>query len=330
MGYLIKKYSTIFRGPFMMYWKVRNLTGAITKHMGHIYDEVYKKIPEDEQNNEVSNALDEIKKLIKEMEKTGEREFKFLFDLGFQQEDLLNPLVKLEKSLKRLKNIIPDEKEVKNIMEEIGQVIKERMVKTLRELEKYDKLEYKEVMNVINAAEPTDKMTFMNKMKTIFKDIDVSQFRNLPIRKNVRAFKRDLQHIGRDIKIVEKDIKEFEKDLKDPKKVASLTRVKVKIEAHAKKLADAYVKGYYDAYKAMKRVFQLAYLLEQHEDLINIEMEEWVADKKLPTSPVKKDIQEIKKIRTEFSGDMHDIAQALRRIYQKEKKIERGLLGMAA
>ncbi len=332
MGYLTQKYSTIFRGPWITYIKERRLTTRITKHMHHIYIEIFKKIPDEVEKHKVTKALKDIKKLEKELGYTEKEEYKFIFDESYQEEAVLKKIENIEKRLEQLKAKAGAEhkKEIEALVKQIDNIFAAHIIKAINKLKTYDKSEYKEVMNIINAGKTVDKETFMQELKIFLKDVEVSRWRRFPIRKDVRVFRREIGRIKRDDKLIESLTKEIDSMLQGKKVKDNVDNIIKKITELAKQLESDIIIGFYEAYKGMKRVISMIYILLGYEDTLSLQLEGWVNQKLLPRSPVQNYIKGIEEIRGKLIKDMHIIAQALRRIYQEERRVEREVARLAA
>jgi len=344
MGYLTKKYSTLLRGPWFTYMKERRLAGKMTRHMRRIHQSIFTKIPEDVKKHKVTKVLNEIKRLVeggklffifpKEglLDKTGKEEYKFIFDEMYSEEAVLKRIIQIEKMIEELraKARAEHKKDIEELEKKVDNIIAVHLLNAGGKLKKYDKAEYKDDMNIIKAAKTIDKETFMNQLKVLFKDIDVSKLRRFPIRKNVRVFRRDTSKLKIDEKNIKTVIKEIETMLKGKKVKDSPKEIIKKIEQFAKQIENDLIEGFYEAYKGMKRVFNLIYLLIGYEDVLSLQLEGWEKQKLLPSSPVQKNIKELQDVKARRVNEMHIIAQALRRIYQEERKVEREAVRLAA
>lgn len=343
MGYLLEKYSTLFKGLWITYLKERRLSGKITKHMGLLHSNIYVTLPKLVDEHKVTKALKLVKKLVEGgkvlfifpkkglLEETSKEEYKFIFDEMYSEESVLKGIIQLEKMLEQLKakSHADHKKDIEELEKKVDNIIAIHLLNAIKKLRRYDKGAYKDDMNVINAAKTVDKESFMNQLKVLFKDMDVSRLRRFPIRKDVRVFKRDSIKLKTDEKNIKKVVKEIEDMLKGKKVKDSPKEIIEKIEQLAKQIEHDLVEGFHEAYKGMKRIFNLIYLLTGYEDVLSLQLEGWAKENKLPKLPVQEYITELRGIRAKRINEMHVIAQALRRIYQEEKNIEKEAVKLA-
>ncbi len=336
MGYLTEKYSTIFRGPWITYMKERRNSRIAVRLMNHLYKEIFIKIPTQIKDHRVTKALKEIRKVIKESKIVEEKEHKFAFEIAYQEEGILSQINKIEDELLRFINEV--KKENKNLSEKMHKELLEvyklysvHIGNAMRKLKQYDKSEYKDVLVIIGQDRTKNKKTFMEEMKKLLLDVKTSRWRSWAMRGSTIKFRKEIRIEKREKKEIETLIKELMHLIQTHDRKNKIFTIIDKLKQVVIKLEKHLVAAFYDAYNALKRDFRLVYLLlyyitELKKYLTTDELEHL-----LPKAPIEgvviKDVNTLEDV---MIAHVRNIAQAFRRIYQEERRIEAktGQLGL--
>src|SRR3989338_917476 len=151
-GWLTKKFSTILKGPYMLYWKERSEGRKIVKMAIILRRRVLESIPEKvRKKHNIDQALKDQDKVEKEAETINDKGFRLGFNVQLNEERAFGILQKIEQAFMNAR------KKHKSLGKELNQIEAEfqrEFERALQEAENETKEVYwKQLEPVIKVAE---------------------------------------------------------------------------------------------------------------------------------------------------------------------------------
>lgn len=336
MGYLTEKYTRVIRAPYYMYFKESLEIKKVVRDLRELYVIIYRTLPQKiEVEHKIRESLKLQRKALTIARETLKKDTKMAINITVQEEGVLDIIERIEDAWKKVRKTISKEKN-KRIAAELeklnGQFIA-LIKKTIQEAEREDKGAYNDVMNIIRAAEKTDK-TFMANMKTYFKKMDISRlerwagkFEALGVRKYINEIKSDEARIKKLIKELDEDLKIIKGKKKQKggalKAEKDFEYIVKKLRVLLKEMEGHIAKEFLNAYKVLKRDLTLIFVLLNQLDDLKQKIEEWKESKKEPIAPEQQIYKRILEIEASAAKHARVMAQGFRRLFHKEKALER-------
>jgi len=338
MGYLTEKYSRIIKAPYYLYFKeaieIRKLVLGVRRLYTAIYLELPKKVEKEHKIREALNLLHkEICKTAKDSMKVDK---KISINIIVQEDKALDIIQRIEDTWEKIIKDIrrTKRKEIRNELKSINDQFVFLIRNTMLEAEKKDKGAYNDVMNIIKASEKGDK-TFMANMKTMFKTMDPSRLGRWAEKMEAKGVRNYIVALGGDSKKIRALVTELNADLrviegrKVRKKEDKLKRerdfhdVVKKLGVLLKGMKGHIANEFLEAYKVLKRDFTLIFILLNQLDYLRNYLIERVKMKELPARPVQENLEIMQEIEGEAAKHARTIAQGLRIVFHREKKLAR-------
>ena len=283
------------------------------------YD-LYKKIKEKVAEHRVTSALEDLNKLIKEVQQSAEYAEKLLFNaLTVDNQILKNERLIIE-HLKELSKAVGKNKVLKDLERELALSIYEGT----KLAEAQDREEYKLILLILDESENSHK-GFMEAIRLRFqKEITQTTLARFAIRMEINREKKD-------IKVLEKvaiDIKKLTDTIKYARKKEE--DLKGELEKDYIRVRDALKDAFYNSYMIKKRdimmILKILFNLNNLRKFLII----WSEEHNLPRSNVQSLLNDIEKIESWIAKNMRPIAQGMRIIINGIAGIEKEAFAQAS
>jgi hypothetical protein len=316
MGYLEQKFSTLFKGPYALYWKEKTAGKTAIRLVIHLRRFVFESIPAKvRKDHDIEGALKDQDKLEEDAREAGDGIFRLGFSVELDEEKALEIIQAVEKAFIEARKKHGMDAEVSRIEAEF----QARLLKALEESERETKEVYwRQLEPVIKVAEQKgDHAALMAKVSQLFKTKeDVSRFASLAFRLEAKAVKRSVADLG-------KDKGQIESLLKILRRKSAKTRdIKAKLKEATLKLVPHARKEFKAAYLMWKRDFLLNLVLLNLLDMEEAEEQRFAKEHLMPLSTQLKNIQDIEAIKAVIVKNAHVLAQGFRRLIGEERSLE--------
>ncbi len=320
LGFYTKYFSTIFRGLTMTSWKERFESRKLVFLLKREDYDLYKKIKEKVAEHRVTSALEDLNKLIKEVQQSAEYAEKLLFNaLTVDNQILKNERLIIE-HLKELSKAVGKNKVLKDLERELALSIYEGT----KLAEAQDREEYKLILLILDESENSHK-GFMEAIRLRFqKEITQTTLARFAIRMEINREKKD-------IKVLEKvaiDIKKLTDTIKYARKKEE--DLKGELEKDYIRVRDALKDAFYNSYMIKKRdimmILKILFNLNNLRKFLII----WSEEHNLPRSNVQSLLNDIEKIESWIAKNMRPIAQGMRIIINGIAGIEKEAFAQAS
>lgn len=322
MGYLTEKLTTVFKGPWMMYWKERGEGKKAVRWMILLRKLVFETIPEEvAKEHDITQAIkdqNKVEKIAKEIDK---KTYMLAFNVEVEMEKAWEIFIQTENEWGRF---IEEAKERdKNTAELIAKIDQDYQTKLIQLSDKQGSLErdayLRFVEPVIKEAEfEGAKRVMMVRVAQLFKTKeDISRFAALAIRWGARAVRRNLKGLQKDSKGLRNIFLRIRKakGREVRKLVNSLKVMDDAMVVHAEK-------EFSNTYLLLKRDLLLDMILLGILNEENEEMKRFVKENLMPRAPELENMGDIKKIKEEIAYHCHILAQGLRRLIHTQAELK--------
>ena len=353
MGYLEKKFSTIFKGPWALYWKERGEGKHLVRFVHNLKQSSQKIKLDIVDHHYIGKAIRKQKKLVRYGRKAEKTSYNLGFNVQLGMEKSLEIIRRIEGLWEELKNAVYKQVEkYKKAKEEMArngpktELERKKRENELKRLSNYvllnnnlkilekeferellkgvyvgvqeDKtLYWKDLEPIIKVAESgRSEDSLMQKVALFLKTKgDVSKLASIAFRWEARGLRRDTAALKRD----EKKMKGI---------IVGIANTKINREQIVRELSE-WIKS---VMVHVKREFKNTYLLWKRDfllilvllHLLNSEEENdrmYAMKHLMPLEAEKENIKEIEGIKKDIADNAHVLAQGFRRILSEEDVI---------
>lgn len=321
MGYYSEKYKKLIRWNPWLTFQERRKTSKMDHLMRRIANKIYTEIPKDVKEHYITKALKEEKKVIRWARAVVKYEDTVDIDVTIQQEKGLKLLDRIQKEFEKVqKNEQKAEMKfpkLRNEFRKVNRMYADAIIEALSGAEKGERDLYGRIAAIIKSAGKENDLTvFMQKVRTIVREIDPGIWQQITQRREERT-------ISQVQKEIRKDQGKFQKLDDELKKLMNSKEKKEKIEPRIEKVLREILKNenalkahlklfFLDSQRVLKRDFLTSMLLLKYlDDLSNSDKFD-IAKKWLPELPAEKCIEEIDKLKLKVAHHFHTIAQSIR------------------
>ncbi len=308
MGYLVEKYKRVIKWPYYLYLKESLEIKKVVFSIRQLYGYIYVKIPKEvEVDHKIRQSLKDQEKAVKTALDGLNADYKMVINLTIEENKALDVIEKIENEWLKMRKELKKE-EHNEIVKELRKIdieFEKMMHYTMQEAEKEDKGAYNDILAIINAAK--DEKTFMEKVKTYLKKVDISRlerwagkFESRAVRKYLNSLESDEKKVKELIGAIESDLnamnkrkksKKRKKDLPEYNEAEHLLFTIKKLQDLLKSMWKHIAKEFYEAYKVIRRDLVLILILLRQLSDMQEEIKKWVEEKKEPSAPEKKNLQ---------------------------------------
>ncbi|MBU1005342.1 MAG: hypothetical protein KKC54_04655 [Nanoarchaeota archaeon] len=317
-GWLTRKFSTILKGPYWLYWKERSEGRNAVILLIHLRRFVLENIPKDvEQRHNIDKALKEQDRVEEDAKKIVDKGFRLGFNVELNQEIALGIIRKIEKAFEtaRARNHGKLDAKLARIEAEFQQ----GLLKVLGEGEKEDReIYFKYLEPAIKIAEKSgDHKTLMADVAQLFKTKeDISRLA-------VMAFRWEARGVRKSVVSLEKDERKIEGLLsKAGSKKININKLAANLREAVKIITVHLRNEFRTSFVMWKRDFILTLVMLRLMDLEEAKMEDFVKRHLMPRAPELKNISDIESIKKRLAEDLHVLAQGFRRLIGEERELE--------
>src|SRR3989338_1706239 len=316
MGYYTEYFSTLLKGVRITALKerveVRRLVNNLRKADNTLYKSLFEKV---EKTHQVTEAIKEEEKLIRELNKSAENAYSLIFNLSTEDIQLLETVEKILKELETFSREMPQNAQLKKVERDFALT----MYGALKKDQDEEGEDYKLVMLIINEAETNDPKKFMSAVRLALQKEDTqTMLAKFAARSEIRRVKVDilkLQQIPIKIKAIKQSFKKKGTTDNIEKMIGELYGT---IQEIRKYCNDAF----FELFQIKKR--DMLWVLKVLLDLHNLREAniKWARQHFIPNSAALEKNKEIKKLQADISKHFHTIAQAFKIIITKIQKLE--------
>ncbi len=315
-GWLTRKFSTILRGPYFLYWKEKHEGRKAVLLTLHLKRYILETIPEEVmKKHNVEKALRYQDKVEKEADKVVDKGFRLAFNVQLDEEKALALIGEIEEAWAKARKKHPN---LGAAFNEVQAEFDRELAKTLQECENETKeIYWHELEPVIKVAEKSgDKTAIMAKVAQMFKTKeDVSRFASIAFAWEARSLRRNVINLEKDETQIENVLSRLDKkDVKPERIVIALRAIVKRVTEHAKN-------EFRNAYIAWKRDFLLNLVLLRLLDLDEENIQKFMQKRVMPKAPEIENIKDIEIIKKTLANNCHVLAQGYRRLIGKLRQL---------
>ncbi len=320
-GFIREKVTTVFKGPYLMYWKEVREGKRSVRHIILLRSLLFEDIPQKVlKKHNIEKAIKLQVKADKVAEEISEDLYKMAFNVELEEEAFDKMVMKIENAwAKAREKIESGEISEEKLILEIDEHFQAEVIKLVIEEDKEERDIYWHYLEpVIKETEKGGREAAMARVAQMFKTKeDVSRLAGIAIKWEARALRRGFIGLKRDKKRL---IGAFSKLWAKKANVTELTKELDQID---KSIIRDMKKEFRSTYLLLKRdlLLDLVLLGLLRED--NKELREYVIKRFMPRAPELGEAEKLEKIRGEIKEHCHVIAQGMRRLIGDQAKIRR-------
>ncbi|MBI2647607.1 hypothetical protein HYW99_03960 [Candidatus Woesearchaeota archaeon] len=319
MGYWTEYFSTLLKGLRITSLKerieVRKLINNLKKADYILYKKLIKEV---EGDHRVTQAIQDEKKLLEELQFSSDKAYDLIFNLSTEEMTLLETTKKILEELETFSKAIPANAQLKKVERDLALAIATALKKAQTE----DRNEYGQVMLIINESEEKDPKKFMAAVRLAFQN-ETSQtiLAKFAARKEIRTIKVDILELQKIPTIIQGIRKELEKRTKE--KEFDAQKFIGELYGTIQKIKKYCNEAFYELFLIKKR--DMLWVLKVLLDLHNLRENNirWARDHLMPRNEALEKNKEIVKVQTEISKHFHIIAQAFRILITRIQRLEK-------
>ncbi len=317
MGYVEKKYATIFKGPWMLYFRQasggRKSVRLIIALRRLVLDVIPKEVAKKHNIEKALKKQDKVEDIAEEID---DKMYNVAFEIELDQEKAFEIIGKMEaaweKAMKKGKK-----RDGRAILRKMNAEFQAELIKILKEEEDEEKEIYWRYLEPVIKSSEKEGQAMMAKIAQMFKTKeDVSRLAAVAFKWGARALRKSTINLKQDEHQLEIALKQLEEA--DSKKIGKATSklrdIDRRIIAHASK-------EFKSTYLLLKRDLLLDIVLLNLLNTDDQEMRKFVAQHFMPQAPELKNMEDLKRIKKDIAEHGHVIAQGLRRLIAEESNI---------
>lgn len=322
VGYLTEKLTTVFKGPWMMYWKERGEGNKAVKWMILLRKLVFETIPEEVvKEHNITKAIKDQNKVEKVTEEIDKETYMLAFNVEVEMEKAWGIIMQTEVEWERfMREENERNKNAALLIARVDEDYQKRLIRLSDEQGSLERDAYLRLLEpVIREAEfEGAKSVMMKNVALLFKTKkDVSRFAAIAIRWGAGAVRRNLKGLkkeSRELKNTFLRIRET-KGKEVGKLINSLKAINNAMVVHAEK-------EFSNTYLLLKRDLLLDMVLLGILNEENMEMRNFIEKNLMPRAPELENMGDIKEIKEEIARHCHVLAQGLRRLIHTQAELK--------